>query len=189
MVNYLDRANLQLGKLQSLISDLLDISKIESGKIEYNEKPFAFHTMLQNAIEVISQTHDCVIIQKKSVEATVFGDENRIEQVVINFLTNAIKYSPDSKEIHVESSLTPKNQIMLKVKDFGIGVPKELQDKLFEKFYRVEGSANRFQGLGIGLYISSEIIKRHKGIVGVNSNPGKGSEFYFQIPIDNNEVK
>ncbi len=181
--NYLTRTNTQLGKLQNLINDLLDISKIESGKIEFNKKTFAFNSMLQNAIDIIQQTHECSILQTGSVEVDVFGDENRIEQVVINYLTNAIKYSPDCKEVHVESSLTSKNEVYLKVRDFGIGIPKEMQKRLFEKFFRVDGSAHRFQGLGIGLYISSEIIRRHNGTFGVNSTPGKGSEFWFKIPI------
>jgi two-component system sensor histidine kinase/response regulator len=180
---YLNRTSMQLGKLQNLIGDLLDISKIENGKIEFNKKMFSFNPMLQNAIDVVQQTQDCTIIQKNTVEAEVYGDEMRIEQVIINYLTNAIKYSPDCKEIHVHSSITAANEICLTVKDFGIGIPPELCNHLFEKFYRVEGSSTRFQGLGIGLYISSEIIKRHKGICGVNSEPGKGSEFYFKIPL------
>lgn len=182
--NYLHRTSLQLGKLQNLIGDLLDISKIESGKMEFNKKMFDFNPMLQNAIDVIRQTHECEIIQKNVVEARVYGDEMRIEQVIINYLTNALKYSPDCKEIHVETSITPKNEIMLKVRDFGIGIPKEMQAHLFEKFYRAENSASRFQGLGIGLYISSEIIRRHNGKCGVKSTPGEGSEFYFRIPLD-----
>lgn len=180
---YLQRTNLQLGKLQNLIGDLLDISKIENGKIEFNKKVFDFNTMLNSAVDTVQQTHECNIIHEKSVEAEVYGDEMRIEQVIINYLTNAIKYSPDCKEVHIESSITSDNEIHLKVRDFGIGIPKEVQSQLFDKFYRVEGSATRFQGLGIGLYISSEIIKRHEGTCGVFSTPGKGSEFWFKIPL------
>ncbi|WP_411275378.1 ATP-binding protein [Daejeonella sp.] len=182
--NYLGRTNLQLGKLQNLIGDLLDISKIENGKIEFNKKGFDFNAMLQSAVDIVQQTQDCTIVHKKSVEAQVFGDEMRVEQVVINYLTNAFKYSPDCKEVHIESSITGNDEIQLKVRDFGIGIPKEMQSRLFEKFYRVESSATRFQGLGIGLYISSEIIKRHRGTWGVVSSPGKGSEFWFKIPLE-----
>jgi signal transduction histidine kinase len=180
---YLERTNLQLRKLQNLIGDLLDISKIENGKIDFNKKDFDFNAMLQSAIDIIQQTHDCTLIHKTFVEAQVYGDEMRIEQVIINYLTNALKYSPDCKEVHIESSITGDNEIQLKVRDFGIGIPKEMQSNLFEKFYRVESSATRFQGLGIGLYISSEIIKRHQGTWGVISTPGKGSEFWFRIPL------
>src|SRR5690606_6221624 len=114
---YLNRTSMQLGKLQNLIGDLLDISKIENGKIEFNKKMFSFNPMLQNAIDVVQQTQDCTIIQKNTVEAEVYGDEMRIEQVIINYLTNAIKYSPDCKEIHVHSSITAANEICLTVKD------------------------------------------------------------------------
>jgi signal transduction histidine kinase len=180
---YLGRTNLQLSKLQNLIGDLLDVSKIENGKIEFNKKVFDFNAMLQSAIDIVQQTQECTLIHKTSVEAQVYGDEMRIEQVIINYLTNAIKYSPDCKEVHIKSSITGHGEIQLKVRDFGIGIPKEMQSQLFEKFYRVESSAIRFQGLGIGLYISSEIIKRHKGTWGVVSTPGKGSEFWFRIPL------
>lgn len=183
--NYLGRTNLQLGKLKNLIGDLLDISKIESGKIEFNKKEFDFHAMLQSAIDIVQQTQDCSIIHTKSVETQVFGDEMRIEQVIINYLTNAIKYSPECKEVEIESSITDHEEIKLTVRDFGIGIPKEMQSKLFEKFYRVESSATRFQGLGIGLFISSEIVKRHNGTWGVVSTEGKGSEFWFKIPLKN----
>ena len=182
---YLKRTHLQLGKLQNLIGDLLDISKIESGNVQFNKNPFDFNPMLQSAIEVVQHTQDCTIIQKNSVNAEVYGDEMRIEQVIINYLTNALKYSPACKEVHVESSITYQNEIYLRVKDFGIGIPKEMHANIFQKFYRVEESATRFQGLGIGLYISSEIIKHHGGTYGLVSTPGQGSEFYFKIPLVN----
>lgn len=181
---FIQRTQLQLGKLQNLIADLLDISKIESGKLEFNYKPFDFETMLNSAIDTVQQTQDCEILKKDTVNIPVFGDEVRIEQVIINYLTNAIKYSPGCKEVHIYSRMHPDNSIYLGVKDFGIGIQKEKQEKVFQKFYRVEESSNRFQGLGIGLYICSEIIRRHNGNVGVNSEHGKGSEFYFSIPVN-----
>ena len=106
----------------------------------------------------------------------------RLEQVVVNYLTNAIKYSPDEKEIEVET-LTADNMLEVRVKDHGIGISKELQEQLFEKFFRVEETSNRFQGLGIGLFICQEIIQRHSGQCGVESEPGKGSTFYFKLPL------
>ncbi|MDB5013720.1 MAG: yycG 4, partial [Daejeonella sp.] len=96
-----------------------------------------------------------------------------------------IKYSPDSKEVQVNVSLKKDHSVHVSVKDSGIGIPIESQPKIFEKFYRVEESASRFQGLGIGLFICAEIIKRHDGGYGVSSEYGKGSEFYFTLPIIN----
>lgn len=188
--NYLNRTHIQLNKLSNLVSDLLDISKMESGKIQYNLAWFDFGKMVKNAIEIIEQTQECDIVLKNFAEdVQFFGDEHRLEQVIINYLTNALKYSPDCNEIHVDYHLTPEREIYLGVRDFGIGVPAELQDHIFDKFYRVEESSTRFQGLGMGLYISSEIIKRHKGTFGVVSKVKEGSEFYFILPLEADRSK
>ncbi|WP_026899026.1 ATP-binding response regulator [Daejeonella oryzae] len=185
--NYITRTNLQIHKLQSLVNDLLDISKIDSGQIEFNIMPFEFSAMVKNAIETIQQTHDCKISFSKTMDAIVFADEQRIEQVIINFLTNAVKYSPDSKDVEVSITGGSDQTILLTVKDYGIGIPEEMQANVFNKFYRVEESSTKFQGLGIGLYISDEIIRRHKGFCGLRSEPGKGSEFFFSLPINGHQ--
>ncbi|MHA4807122.1 hybrid sensor histidine kinase/response regulator [Flavitalea flava] len=182
---YVARALVQIRKLDNLIVDLLDLSKIESGKLKFNKKTFNFETMLSGAVETIRQTYpDYQIIRKGQVtDICLFGDEMRIEQVVINYLTNAIKYSPDQKEVHITVSRREGNRIFVQVKDFGIGIPKEFQSNIFSKFYRVEQASNRFQGLGIGLYICAEIIRRHDGEFGVESEPENGSAFFFSIPV------
>lgn len=183
---YVERALLQVKKLDDLIIDLLDISRIESGKLKFNKKLFSFDAMLSGAIETIHQTYpEYRVIRKGQAAVQVYGDEMRMEQVVINYLTNAIKYSPDHKEVYIETSIRPDHTLFVLVRDFGIGILKEHQSYVFSKFYRVEESANRFQGLGIGLYICAEIIRRHDGEYGVESEPGKGSAFFFSIPLDN----
>jgi signal transduction histidine kinase len=184
---YVDRALVQIRKLDNLIVDLLDLSKIESGKLKFNKKPFAFETTLNNAIEMICQTYpDYRIIRIGECDVELFGDEMRIEQVIINYLTNAVKYSPEHKEIDIETGLRPDGRLFVEVRDHGIGIPKDHQANIFSKFYRVEEAANRFQGLGIGLYICAEIIRRHEGEYGVESEPGKGSAFYFSVPLQTN---
>jgi len=181
---YLDRTLIQLDKLGNLVADLLDLSKIESGKLQFNKKYHDFDPLLENAIEIIRQTHPKhEIVRTGKANATIFADDVRIEQVIINYLTNAIKYAPDSTRVEVKVSTNSKNQLVVKVKDSGIGILKEKQLQIFEKFYRVEDSSFRFQGLGMGLYISSEIIKRHHGEYGVDSEPGKGSTFFFSLPL------
>jgi two-component system, sensor histidine kinase and response regulator len=173
-------------KLNILVADLLDISKIESGKLKFNKKYFAIDPLLDNIIEVMEQSHpDFKIIKTGTVNVQVFGDEMRIEQVIINFITNAIKYSPGTHEIHIFSNVCEGN-IYIAVKDFGIGMSMQHQEKVFSKFYRVEETSERFQGLGIGLYICQQIIERHMGTIGVRSNPGEGSEFYFHLPLNRN---
>lgn len=182
--SHLSKAQIQLEKLNGLIADLLDISKIESGKLKFNKQYFDMDTLLDNIIEVMHQSNpDFKIIKNGTVNVKVFGDEMRIEQVVVNFLTNAIKYSPGTNEVLLNVRLQ-NNELYIGVKDFGIGMQPEQVKRVFEKFYRVEETSHRFQGLGIGLYISSEIISRHGGHINVNSVYGEGSEFYFTIPID-----
>ena len=181
---YVERTLVQVQKLDNLIVDLLDLSKIESGKLKFNKKPFAFEGVLSDAVEMIRQTFPAyTIVRKGAADVELFGDETRIEQVIINYLTNAVKYSPDHKEVQIEAGIQPGGQVYVRVKDYGIGIRKDHQTDIFGKFYRVEESANRFQGLGIGLYICAEIIRRHEGQYGVESEPGQGSTFYFTVPI------
>ena len=186
--NHLQKASIQLEKLNDLIVDLLDISKIESGKMKFNLKSFCADIMVNNAIEMLQQSNpDFKITKLGKTDEMIFGDEMRLEQVVINFITNAIKYAPGTNQVNVTVNIKD-GKLYLAVKDFGIGISKEQQDKIFDKFYRVEENSNRFNGLGIGLYICSEIINRHGGKIGVNSVPDEGSEFYFIIPITEEEI-
>ncbi|WP_316770306.1 hybrid sensor histidine kinase/response regulator [Pedobacter frigiditerrae] len=183
---HLAKAQIQLEKLNSLIADLLDISKIESGKLKFNKQNFSIDQLLDNVIEVMHQSNPEFKIHKKGIaNCEIFGDEMRVEQVIVNFLTNAIKYSPGTSEIELTINVKDE-QLYVAVKDYGIGMLPEQLAHVFDKFYRVEETSQRFQGLGIGLYISSEIIKRHGGQVGVNSTYGKGSEFYFLMPTNSN---
>lgn len=186
-VKYINRVQSQVSKLSGLITDLLDISKIENGKLKITKKSFDFENLLTNAIDIIYQTHEnsTVAIQREGdrIEELFLGDEVRIEQVLINYLTNAIKYAPNTDRIIVR---TEKNfeQVKVSVIDYGIGIPEHKQKNIFGKFYRVEESSVRFQGLGIGLYICSEIIKQHNGTVGIQSELGQGSTFYFTLPLN-----
>jgi len=186
--NHLAKASTQLEKLNDLIVDLLDISKIESGKLKFNMQSFCADNMVNNAIEMLQQANpDFKINKLGKTNEMVFGDEIRLEQVVINFITNAIKYAPGTNQVNVTINIKD-GQLYLSVKDFGIGIPKEQQHKIFDKFYRVEENSNRFNGLGIGLYICAEIIARHGGKIGVNSVIDEGSEFYFIIPTDEQTI-
>ncbi|MDF3078987.1 MAG: hybrid sensor histidine kinase/response regulator [Sphingobacteriaceae bacterium] len=181
---YIERTKTQIEKLNNLITDLLDVSKIESGKIEFNYKHFRFNDLLTNTVEIIRQTNEgCTINVSNNTDIDIYGDEMRIEQVLINYFTNAIKYSPESNEIYVTCQLTPDNDLKVSVKDFGIGIDEQKQRQVFQKYFRAEDTSYQFQGLGIGLYICSEILERHNGKYGVQSEPGKGSTFYFTLPL------
>ncbi|MEJ2883990.1 hybrid sensor histidine kinase/response regulator [Pedobacter sp. GR22-6] len=181
---HLGKAQVQLEKLNELIADLLDISKIESGKMKFSKKHFSFDCLLDSVVDIIHQSNPEFTIRRNGkIGEDVFADEMRIEQVIINFLTNAIKYSPGTTEIEINASLEG-DKVYLGVKDYGIGIEPAQQKSVFDKFYRVEETAIHFQGLGIGLYISSEIIRRHQGEVGVKSKLGQGSEFFFLLPLN-----
>ncbi|MBI3883221.1 MAG: PAS domain-containing sensor histidine kinase, partial [Sphingobacteriales bacterium] len=126
-------------------------------------------------------------IKKFSAKGIVYGDRERIGQVISNLVTNAIKYSPASTEIIIYSTVK-ENEIHVCVEDFGIGIPKNSLEKVFEQFYRVSGDMQHtFPGLGLGFYISSEIIKREGGKIWVNSIEGKGSVFCFSLPLYNDQ--
>ena len=115
----------------------------------------------------------------------MFGDKERIGQVITNLITNAMKYSPDADQINIEATVK-NDEVSICVQDFGIGIAKENVRKVFEQFYRVSGNMQHtFPGLGLGLYISSEIIKREGGKIWVSSNAGKGSTFCFSLPVTN----
>ena len=181
-LTYLDTANRQANKLNSLVNDLLDISKIENGKLKFNLRNFNFQQLLVNTIRMMKLVNtNCNIILNGSVDTEIEADEMRIEQVLINYLSNALKYSPKNHDITVDAEQSA-NFVKVTVTDKGIGIPPEMHHKLFDKFFRVDAPGH-FQGMGIGLYICAEIIKRHGGTYGVSSIPGSGSSFYFTLPL------
>lgn len=180
---HLKKAHSQLNKLNDLVTDLLDISKMESGKMMYVNKFFDIQDFFKSTLEILNQNNsDYILNATINAKGEVYADEMRIEQVIINFVSNAIKYSPGQNQVDISADIN-NGRLIVKVKDFGIGLTNEQIEQVFDKFYRVEETAVQIQGLGIGLYISSEIIHRHKGEIGVNSKPNEGSEFYFSIPI------
>ena len=180
---FISKASTQLRRLENLISDLLDVSKINAGKMNYNHEPFEFSMALQEVVDSIQQTSEKHhIILENNIPVTYTGDRLRIEQVLNNLLVNAIKYSPEGEKVIVRSELQ-QNNIIVSIQDFGIGIEAENLTKLFDRYYRVDNSSMRFQGLGLGLFISSEIIKRHNGSLWIESEVGKGSTFFFLLPV------
>ncbi len=179
----IQKITMQVDKLANLISDLLDVTKIESGKLEFKHEHFTINDLVKEIVEEVQRTtgeHKFLLVLKENT--SVFADRDRIGQVLINLFSNAIKYSPHTKEIQISSTLEGEN-IIIGVKDFGSGIAKEQQKKIFERFHRVPGHAKEtYPGLGLGLYISSEIIKRHNGRIWVESTENKGSTFYFSLP-------
>lgn len=185
---YVERSAGQLNRLEKLIGDLLDVSKINAGKMTFDYKDFDFSQMLTNVIKEMQQIHPTHQISLAADNNIHFsGDQFRLEQVIQNFVSNAVKYSPDAKSVEIIAKVTDEN-IIVSVKDFGIGIkPKDLK-QLFERYYRADNSSTRFDGLGLGLYISADIIKRHGGSFWIESTFGEGSVFSFKLPMNNSKL-
>lgn len=182
---YLVKIDEQINKLNRLIAELLDVSKIYAGKLEMQKEVFDIEKLVQNIVENFQYTTDHTITIKVGEKSLVEGDKDRIGQVIINLLTNAIKYSKNSEKINIFIKKN-KTQVHVSVQDFGIGIAKKHHGKLFERFYQVTDPAEKtFPGLGMGLYIASEIVKQHNGKIWVESEKGKGATFTIAIPIKN----
>jgi PAS domain S-box-containing protein len=187
--SFVEKSGENISRLEKLINDLLDVTKINAGKLSYDLQPFDFSQMLKDSVEsmqLTSVTHQISLEQSEGVQIT--GDRMRLEQVVNNFLSNAIKYSPEGKRVIVKSEVSAEG-LIVSVKDFGIGIQEQHIQRLFDRYYRIDNTAMRFEGLGLGLFISSEILKRHSGSFWIESEPGEGSTFFFRLPLSDNALE
>ncbi|MEP6616193.1 MAG: PAS domain S-box protein [Ginsengibacter sp.] len=175
----------QVNKLGNLISDLFDVTKIQAGQLQLNLTEFDLNDLVAETIGNIAHTSNSHTIQSniQKEDVKIKADYLRLEQVLINLLTNAIKYSPSADQVILTTNVENKN-VVVSVKDFGIGIPNQDLEKVFTRFFRVKGLASTFSGSGIGLYISSEIVKHHGGKMWVESEENVGSIFYFSIPLN-----
>ena len=180
---YANKANHSIERLNSLVTELLDVSKIQNGKLNYNISKFDFNEMMDEAIEDVQLTAKNHSLQKTGTcLQQINGDRGRLQQVLINLLSNAVKYSPNADKVFIKVE-EQRGKIQVSVQDFGVGMSSQHLDKIFNRYYRVQEHAVHFQGLGIGLYISSNIIQRHEGEMWAESEPDKGSTFYFTLPL------
>ncbi|MGN6341889.1 MAG: PAS domain-containing sensor histidine kinase [Ginsengibacter sp.] len=176
----------QLNKLTRLIGDLLDVSRVNAGELTYDFEIIDFNELLRETISVIQLTTKHKLEMKLASSVKVEADKNRLAQVIINLVSNAIKYSPAADRVIIRSEIVD-HKVKLCVQDFGIGIPLPEQEKLFNRFTRI--GENTYPGLGLGLYISKEIVKRHFGTITVKSAEGKGSVFCFSIPVASGKSK
>lgn len=175
----------QVNRLSNLVDDLLDVTRLQKGKLEYVESFVDINKLIEEVIDDIQKTSITHTIKKSlnKIEK-VFCDENKLSQALSNLILNAIKYSPNSQEILVYS-YNKNGGVQLSVKDNGIGIALEDQSKVFQQFYRVEGDKqSTYPGMGIGLYITAEIIKNHGGKIWVESILNRGATFYVWLPLD-----
>ncbi|HEX6818553.1 MAG TPA: ATP-binding protein [Ktedonobacterales bacterium] len=188
----LDRIDAQLTRLTSLIGDLLDMNRMQDGTLALHPTRFAMDALVRETVENVQATTTSHELQLEGkVQAQVEGDRDRLGQVLINLLTNAVKYSPQAVRVIVrlsqsrdgDSDVAP-DWVEVAVQDFGIGIAQEEQERIFEQFYQVadrEGST--FPGLGIGLHIARTLVERHKGRLWLESQPGAGSTFHIALSV------
>ncbi len=180
----LSRMETQLNTITRLVEELLDVSKIQAGRLEYLQETVDLDALLREIADTMQQSHPSHrILVQGAVRASLLGDRDRLGQVFTNLLENAIKYSPDVQTVEMDLSASPET-VTIRVRDHGLGIPREQRDKIFERFYRAAGPRQRvIGGLGMGLYIVAEIIERHGGTITVESAVGKGSTFTVTLPL------
>jgi PAS domain S-box-containing protein len=174
----------QVAKLTRLISELLDLTRIESGKLELNRSEFRIDELVEEAVEEARHTTSKhAILFNNEFHGCVTADRDRISQVISNLLNNAIKYSRDADSVEVSVD-NENDHAVIRITDFGIGIAPADQQRIFERFYRVEGrSEQTYPGFGIGLFIANEIVTRHGGFIDVISEKGKGATFTIKLPL------
>ena len=179
----LQKTNIQVKKMSSMINGFLNISRLESGKISIDKQLFDIYELIMEITEELRFTLTKHKINLSLCERiSVYGDREKIGSVVSNLIGNAIKYSPEGGNIEIHCSLI-NGVIQVSIKDDGIGINANDLEKLFDRFYRVENiNTKHIAGFGIGLYLSAEIIQRHDGRIWAESEPGNGSTFYFSLP-------
>jgi PAS domain S-box-containing protein len=182
-VELLKKADNQIIRLTNLINDLLDVTKIESGKMQFEQQEFDFDQSVEEVVEAMRHITSHRLIINGNSGRKIIGDKDRTGQVVANLISNAVKYSDKESEIIIKV-WAEDHKVSLSVQDYGIGIAEDDLPKVFDRFFRVRSSGNHSAGLGLGLYISHEIIKRQDGKIWVESKPGQGSVFGFSLPAN-----
>ncbi|HVS92178.1 MAG TPA: PAS domain S-box protein [Mucilaginibacter sp.] len=184
LADSLKKANKQVKKMADMINGFLNISRLESGKMPIMKKEFELGALIKDAIDetrFMIGNHEFKFNNGQPIH--IYADRDKIGSVVLNLLNNAVKYSPKSRTIEVDCVVID-SRVQVSVKDEGIGIKAADRDRLFERYYRVEDEQTRhISGFGIGLYLSAEIVKQHGGKIWAESEPGKGSTFYFTLPL------
>jgi len=184
LINILNKNNNNVRRLNSMISELYEATKINAGYLNLNISEFNFEEVVKEAIDSIKGMHpEYNIIVKGDETVKLTADKDRLLQVIVNYLSNGVKYSSGS--VNVVLTVTHDADILtVSVKDGGLGIPKEKLPFIFDRFFRAEKTMN-IEGIGMGLYLCRQIISAHKGKLWAESEEGKGSTFYFSIPLNN----
>ncbi|MCT8977394.1 ATP-binding protein [Clostridium sp. CX1] len=181
---YYNTMHTETKRLTNLVNDFLDIQRMESGRKVLNREKICIVDVVEEVISLyeVNETHELIVDMDKVDYSPIFADSQRMIQLLTNLVSNAIKYSPENREIRIVVREL-ETEIRVSVVDKGLGIPKDSIPMLFTKFYRVDNSDHRkVGGTGLGLVICKEIVNAHEGKIGVNSKLNEGSEFYFTIP-------
>ncbi len=167
-----------------MINSFLNISRLESGKIHIDRQTFDMASLVKETeAETVVMNNSHTFIFHPVERTMVNADRDKIGQVISNFISNAVKYSKPGLTIQI-ACVSEGNEARFSVSDEGMGISAEDTGRLFERYYRVKNNSS-ISGFGIGLYLCAEIIMRHEGKIWVESEPGKGSTFYFSLPLEN----
>lgn len=179
----LSRMEIQTNTLTRLVQELLDVSKIQAGGLEYVRERVDLDVLLREITDTMQQAHPShTLLVRGTVQTSLMGDRDRLGQVFSNLLSNAIKYSPNAQTVDIDVGAS-EEVVTIRVHDHGLGIPRELRDKIFERFYRAADAKQRaIPGLGMGLYLVAEIVKGHGGTITVESEVGTGSTFTVTLP-------
>jgi two-component system, NtrC family, sensor histidine kinase KinB len=171
-------------RLQAMVNDLLDLSRIEAGRVEMHPRPTSAAALAEAAVEAHQAAAEERGLQLRTTsplpDSEVMADPERVALVFANLITNAIRYTPRNGEVWVRAQQA-NGAVRFEVTDTGVGIPREYQPRLFDKFFRVPGSP--VGGAGLGLSIAKEIVQGHGGDIGVKSEGGQGSTFWFTLPL------
>lgn len=182
----LNQATRSMDKISELVDDLLNVSKMNQGQVALKKEKFVIAEMLDKSYSHFRHSLVHKLDLKGDLDLMVFADEHRVEQIMVNLVNNAIKYAPESHYILLEVE-KQNDFVRISVSDNGPGIPKEKLPHLFDRYYRADYSGKQVSGLGLGLYICADIVYRHGGQIGVESEIGSGSKFWFTLPL-NNEI-
>jgi len=172
-----------MNKISSLVDDLLNVSRMNQTGISLKKTTFNLKKLLDDCCGHVREEGNYELIFQGDEDLEAYGDQDRIEQVIVNLVNNAVKYAPDSREIYLIVA-REDDRAKVMVKDKGPGISLEKQLHIFDRYYRAEEGKYQVSGLGLGLYISADIIARHKGKIGVDSVPGEGATFWFTLPLE-----
>ncbi|MEJ7588041.1 MAG: PAS domain-containing sensor histidine kinase [Ferruginibacter sp.] len=182
VVEYLERSKNNVMRLNKMIGELYDATKFHSGNFVPEKTSFDFEEMLEEALDTIEVLHpDYSIILEGECPVPVYGDRYRLIQVVTNFLSNGIKYSNNNTKVFINVK-QDEGHVVVSVKDEGLGISPKQLPHIFGRFFRAEKTKN-LEGIGLGLYLCRRIIEAHEGKIWAESEEGKGSTFYFSIPV------